>query len=98
MSLVFDHVTLGQRVLFGSGKAAENMAAEVTRLGARNVMMISSGSKAAVTAHVARKISVALDYDDVAPHVPIEKAEKARAVAQEHSIDLLVCVGGGSTI
>lgn len=97
MSLVFDHVTLGQRVLFGSGKAAENLAAEVARLDARKVMVIASESKAAVAAHVARKISVALDYDDVAPHVPIEKAEKARAAASAHGIDLLVCVGGGST-
>ena len=32
MSLNFEHVTLGQRVLFGSGKAAENLAAEVARL------------------------------------------------------------------
>jgi alcohol dehydrogenase class IV len=83
--------------MFGAGKAAGNLAAEVTRLGARKVMMISTGQQAAVAAHVARKISVALDYDDVAPHVPIENAEKARAAAQEHGIDLLVCVGGGST-
>ena len=28
---LFEHVTLGQRVLFGSGDAAENLAAEVAR-------------------------------------------------------------------
>jgi maleylacetate reductase len=33
MSLTFEHVTLGQRVLFGTGNAAEHLAAEVARLG-----------------------------------------------------------------
>jgi maleylacetate reductase len=97
MSLNFEHVTLGQRVLFGSGKAAGNLAAEVTRLGARKVMVIASEFEAPIAKKVTAGIEVALDYDDVAPHVPIEKAEKARAAAQEHGIDLLVCVGGGST-
>ena len=97
MSLNFEHVTLGQRVLFGSGKAAGNLAAAVTRLGARKVMVIASEFEALIAKKVTADISVTLDYDDVAPHVPIEKAEKARAAAQEHGIDLLVCVGGGST-
>ena len=30
--MVFEHTTLGQRVLFGSGKAAEHLAAELDRL------------------------------------------------------------------
>jgi maleylacetate reductase len=30
-------------------------------------------------------------------HVPVEVAERARAVAAEHEADALVCVGGGST-
>ena len=97
MSLNFEHVTLGQRVLFGSGKAAENLAAEVARLGARKVMVIASEFEAPIARKVTVGIDVALNYDDVAPHVPIEKAEKARTAAAEHGIDLLVCVGGGST-
>jgi maleylacetate reductase len=97
MSLIFDHVTLGQRVLFGTGKAAENLTEEVERLGARKVMVIASEFEAPIAASVAAGITVALNYDDVAPHVPIEKAQKARAAAAEHKIDLLVCVGGGST-
>ncbi|TJY66248.1 maleylacetate reductase [Arthrobacter sp. CAU 1506] len=97
MSLTFEHVTLGQRVLFGSDKAAENLAAEVARFEAKKVMMIASEREAPIAAKVASAIEVALNYDDVAPHVPVEKAEKARAAAAEHGIDLLVCVGGGST-
>jgi hypothetical protein len=30
-------------------------------------------------------------------HVPVEVAERARAVAEEHGVDVLVSVGGGST-
>ncbi|GLB69069.1 maleylacetate reductase [Arthrobacter mangrovi] len=97
MSLTFEHVTLGQRVLFGTGKAADNLAAEVRRFGAQRVMVIASESEAAIAGQVTAGIEAALNYDDVAPHVPIEKAEKARTAAAEHGIDLLVCVGGGST-
>ncbi|MHA6969342.1 maleylacetate reductase (plasmid) [Glutamicibacter bergerei] len=97
MSLVFEHSTLGQRVLFGSGKAASNLAAEVARTGAQRVMVIAAEFEAPIAAAVTRDIEVALNYDDVAPHVPIEKAEKARVAAAEHGIDLLVCIGGGST-
>ncbi|CAN7501623.1 maleylacetate reductase [Pseudarthrobacter oxydans] len=93
----FEHVTLGQRVLFGSGKAAENFAAEVSRLGSTRVMVIASEFEAQIAADVTTGIDVASFYDDVAPHVPIEKAEKARSKAAELGIDLLVCVGGGST-
>lgn len=97
MNLNFSHVTLGQRVLFGSGRAADNLADEVTRLGAARVMVIASRSETAVAVEVTKRIDVAVFHDDVAPHVPIAKAEAARAVAEENSIDLLVCIGGGST-
>ncbi|WP_217376156.1 maleylacetate reductase [Paenarthrobacter ureafaciens] len=97
MDLVFDHDTLGQRVLFGSGKAAENLAAEVARRRARAVMLIASEAEMQIAASVSSDIEIALTYHDVAPHVPLEKAEKARAAAAEAGIDLLVCVGGGST-
>lgn len=97
MSLYFNHVTLGQRVLFGSGKAAENVAAEVERLGAKVVMVIASAFEEQIAQKVTATIDVALRYDDVAPHVPLEKAEKARAAAAGQHADLIVCVGGGST-
>lgn len=96
MSLVFDHVTLGQRVLFGSGKAAEHVAAEVSRLGASRVMVIASDIEAALAREVAAGIEVAVWHDEVVMHVPVEVAERARAAAAA-GIDLIVSVGGGST-
>lgn len=97
MALTFEHVTLGQRVLFGSGKAAEYLAAEVARLDAKRVMLIASGSSTQIAADISSGIEVAVTYTDVVPHVPIEKAEKARAAAAAHRADLLVSIGGGSS-
>jgi alcohol dehydrogenase class IV len=96
--LVFAHETLGQRVLFGTGLAASNLTGEVNRLGAKSVMVVSGGHDEQFAALVAQQVRAAVAYDDVAPHVPIEKAENARAVALEHDIDLIVCIGGGSAI
>lgn len=96
MALTFEHTTLGQRVLFGSGNAAKHLAGEIERLGARKVMVIASARERPEAEKITAGINVALTHDDVAPHVPIEKAEKARNAAIRNSIDLLVSVGGGS--
>ncbi|MCV9992684.1 maleylacetate reductase [Paeniglutamicibacter sp. ZC-3] len=97
MSLTFEHTTLGQRVLFGSGKAAEHLAAEVARLGATNIMVIASDFELKMARSVAAGIDVALWHTDVVMHVPIETAQAARTAAGDAGIDLVVCVGGGST-
>ncbi|RCW40942.1 maleylacetate reductase [Halopolyspora algeriensis] len=97
MSLVFDHITLGQRVRFAAGHAADNLAAEVDRLGAERVMVIAAPGEAALAETVTADIDVTVHHDDVAPHVPLDKADKARTVATENGIDLLVSIGGGST-
>ncbi|XKH55153.1 maleylacetate reductase (plasmid) [Citricoccus nitrophenolicus] len=97
MGLVFDHVTLGQRVLFGSGRAAEHVAAEVSRLGASRVMVIASEFELAMAKEIAAGIEVALWHDEVVMHVPVEVADRARAAATDAGIDLIVSVGGGST-
>jgi maleylacetate reductase len=96
-SLAFEHVTLGQRVLFGAGQAANHLANEVARLAAKRVMVIADDASAHTAAVVARGIDVTVNYNDIAPHVPIGKAKKARTVALDNSVDLLVSVGGGST-
>lgn len=97
MRLTFDHVTLGQRVLFGTGSAAANLAAEVARLGAQRVMVIASDFETPMARAVSADVDVELWHHDVVMHVPIETAEKARAAAAGAGVDLLVCVGGGST-
>jgi maleylacetate reductase len=93
MPLVFAHDTLGQRMLFGTGLAAQNVAAEIERLGAKRVMTISPSSGSAALGD----LPVALAWHDVVQHVPVETAEAARAAATDGGIDLVVSVGGGST-
>ncbi|NGY60419.1 maleylacetate reductase [Lentzea sp. NEAU-D13] len=95
MTWQFEHVTLGQRVRFGTGEAAANLALEVERLGARRVLLIAEETSAAEV--VVSKIDVTARCTDVAPHVPVANAERARTQASEVGADLLVSVGGGST-
>jgi maleylacetate reductase len=93
----FVHDTLPQRVCFGSSEAAAQLTAQVSELGATRVMLIAAKSEMHLADTVAAGLPVALRHDDVAMHVPVEVAERARAAAAQSGADLLVCVGGGST-
>ncbi|ARC56648.1 Maleylacetate reductase [Frondihabitans sp. 762G35] len=97
MTLSFTHETRAGRVLFGAGLAVENVVAEVQRLGAARVMVVTSGSQAALARSLADVIPVALTWTDVVQHVPLETAARARRAATEAGIDVVVAVGGGST-
>lgn len=74
--LAFEHNTLGQRVLFGTGDIAEHLAAEITRLGAQRVMVIASVRDRSEVERITTGLPVAVIHDDIAPHVPIDKAKK----------------------
>lgn len=93
----FDHETLGQRIRFASGGAAEALGAEVEATGATRIMVIAASSEAQLAKEITGELPVELVHDEVVMHVPVPVAERARAVAAEHRIDLLVSVGGGST-
>ncbi|RBP65732.1 maleylacetate reductase [Brevibacterium sanguinis] len=95
MRLSFDHVTLGQRVLFGTGKAAEHVATAASDLGARRAMVIASASQMSTAKRVSSGLDVVTWHDEVVMHVPLEVAERARSAAA--GADLVVSVGGGST-
>lgn len=96
--LDFDHITLGQRVIFGAGRAADNARVEVARRSASTVMVISGSAEHPVVQQISSELQPALVYTDIAPHVPIHTVEKARAAAQSHHIDLMISVGGGSAV
>ncbi|WP_280880586.1 maleylacetate reductase [Streptomyces pseudovenezuelae] len=93
----FVHDTLAQRVLFASGAAAENLVAEIKELGASRVMVIAGESERELAQRVAAQLPVAYWHHEVAMHVPVEVAERARKQAETHQADALVCIGGGST-
>jgi alcohol dehydrogenase class IV len=91
----FVHDWLPQRVVFATAGAAGAVAEEVRRLGASRVMAIASDAGRA--APVLEGVPVEVLHTEVVMHVPVEVAERARAVAAEHDVEALVCVGGGST-
>jgi len=93
----FVHDTLPQRVCFESGQAGATLRREIGELGAERVMVISSGSQNELAGEITADLPVALRYDDVVMHVPIEIAERARAAAAKAEADAVVCIGGGST-
>jgi len=86
------------RVVFGFGAQA-GIADEVARLGAERVLLLSSPSAtAAADALHAALGDVALRWTEVAEHVPVDLAERARAAAWDAHIDVIVAIGGGSAI
>jgi maleylacetate reductase len=93
----FVHDTLPQRVAFGSGQAAANLSNEIGNLGATRVMLIAAKAETHLADTIAKDVPVALRYDDVVMHVPVEVAGRAREAAIGHNVDALVSVGGGST-
>lgn len=94
----FDHVTAGQRVLFGTGRATENIATAIASLGAERALLIAGSSAARLRDEVAAAAPVIARIDEVAQHVPAERAEAALSVAREHRPDLVIAIGGGSAI
>ncbi|MFJ9179450.1 maleylacetate reductase [Streptomyces sp. NPDC102360] len=93
----FEHETLAQRVCFAPSEASAVVWAEVERLGASRVMVIASASEADLAKSVTSDVPVVLHHDEVVMHVPVASAERARAAATAHDVDLVISVGGGST-
>jgi maleylacetate reductase len=92
--LVFEHETRGQRVLFGSGRAAGHLADETARFGATSPLIVASGRHDWLIDRVG--LAAATRWRRIVPHVPVELADEARAAAAKHDADLIVAVGGGS--
>ncbi|MFL6054564.1 MAG: maleylacetate reductase [Actinoallomurus sp.] len=97
MSLTFDHVTLGQRVLFGTGAAVGNTIAAVEGLGAQRVLLIYDPFAVALADAVAERVPVVQRIDEIVQHVPVENATRATADAVAGGIDVIVTIGGGSS-
>lgn len=96
-SLTFTHATLPARVVFETGRAVPHVVSEVGRLGAQRVMVIATASQGELAGAVAAALPVALSWTEVAPHVPVETAERARRAATDAEADVIVAIGGGST-
>src|SRR3954449_5578741 len=70
---------------------------KVSRLGGSRPMVIAGPAEAALADQVVAALPVAVRHTEVVMHVPADVADRARGVAKDHDIDVLVSVGGGST-
>jgi maleylacetate reductase len=93
----FTYVAFSTRVVFGAGKVAD-LRAEVERLGAKRVLLISTPGRAAMVRTAAQGLAVAGVFDQAVMHTPLELVERARTMAREVEADCCVALGGGSTI
>jgi len=93
----FTYVSLPTRVVFGAG-AIRGLAAEVERLGARRVLLISTPGRTQMVRNLAQGLSVAGVFDRAVMHTPLAVVEAAREEAKKVNADCCVTVGGGSTI
>lgn len=97
MGLTFDHATLGQRVIFGSGKAVENAVAAIDALSAQRVLLIADAFASEVSDAIASRAPIVARIHDIVQHVPAERARAAVAIALDDSIDAILTIGGGSS-
>jgi maleylacetate reductase len=94
----FTYESLPGRVVFGPGRVSE-VTAEVAALGRERVFLVVDGQAKALGDAVAEDLGsrLARRWDEVAQHVPVELAERARAAATDADADAVVCMGGGSS-
>lgn len=98
-SLSFVHETLPQRVVFGPGRRSE-LGAELARLGASAVFVVADGAASDAAADMTSHLTGVdvTTWSDVVQHVPAELAGRARAAVDEARPDVVVCIGGGSSV
>ena len=96
--LDFVHEMYEQRVIFGSGSARACLSDEVHRLGGTRVLVLVTQSQRALAAQLTRELPVVGSVEEVRMHVPLEVAEAARRQANDLQADLLLSIGGGSTV
>jgi len=92
----FDYESHPVRVVFGVGRLAD-VAAETDRLGACRVMVVAdehAPNQATLMALLGDR--VALRWQEIAQHVPVELADRAVRAAQTADVDAVVSLGGGS--
>ena len=97
MTIIFDHVTLGQRVLFGTGRARDHAVAAADGLGARRVLLIGGAFTMALSDEIAGRVPVVARIHDIEQHVPVANGRAAAEIALEVGADAVISIGGGSS-
>jgi maleylacetate reductase len=94
----FTYESLPGRVVFGVGSVGQ-VPSEAARLGCERMFVIADAQAKTIAADVVAALgpAVAARWDEVAQHVPVELAERARSAATAARADALLCIGGGSS-
>ena len=94
----FVFTQLSARMVFGAG-AIRQVRNECGGLSLARVMLIHDRMATQPAEDIAVQLgsTLALRWHEVAQHVPVELADRARAAATVAGIDAVVCVGGGSS-
>jgi maleylacetate reductase len=95
----FSYQTFPQRVVFGAGSLAR-LPEEADTLGASRVLVLCTPGQRKLAERAAALLGTrsAGIFDGAVMHVPIEQARRAREAAAQCGANLLVAIGGGSTI
>ncbi len=93
----FVYNALAGRVVFGNGRRHE-LPAELDALGAERVMVIGDPFDDALATRIEAVLGdrAVGRFSEVVQHVPVVKAEAARAMATELRADAVLTIGGGS--
>ncbi len=85
------------RVVFGAG-SRRRLADEADRAGAERNLVIASIAEELLADELSKLLGdrVVGRFSDVVQHVPIAKAEEARAMVRDTAADTVVTIGGGS--
>jgi maleylacetate reductase len=89
----FTYVQHPARVVFGAGSRSQ-IVREVEALRGDRVMLIAHEGSDEIAELLGSR--VVLRWNEIVQHVPLDLAERARDAAEAASIDVIVCVGGGS--
>lgn len=98
MPLIFDHLSLGQRVVFHSGHGLEHVIEQIDYFGGSAVMLIAAGSAAEVADRLEARLPLVARVDRVVQHVPVSLVDSASSIATRAGADMIVAIGGGSAI
>jgi len=95
----FEYEALPGRIVFGAG-AWQKIPDELSRLGARHVLVICGAGRQAQAEDLAALLGEAAAgiFARARPHVPAEQAEEVRGLARRLGADALVSIGGGTPV
>ncbi|WP_018900528.1 maleylacetate reductase [Rhizobium sp. 2MFCol3.1] len=94
----FTYTAAPARVIFGSG-TIERLGDEISRLGLKRVLFLSTPHQAAFVQGCAEKVGSvsAGNFSGATMHTPFAVTERALSAASELDADGIVAIGGGST-